>query len=171
MGNTVFAKLPFDPIILFVIMALAIVVLAVLLGSVMANQKRLLAQYRSFMKGKDGKTLEDALYECYDEIDQLELIMRKHEKALANMDYQKTGNFQKFGIVHYDAFQEMGGKLSFALAMLSDSDSGFIMNVMHSTEGCYTYMKEIVKGESYVPLAEEEAEALEKAMNAYNFME
>ena len=35
---------------------------------------------------------------------------------------------------------------------------------MHSREGCYTYVKEIVKGESYVELAEEEAEALDKAI-------
>lgn len=35
---------------------------------------------------------------------------------------------------------------------------------MHSREGCYTYVKEIVKGESYVELSEEEAEALDKAI-------
>mgnify|MGYP000028404445 CR=1 FL=1 len=58
----------------------------------------------------------------------------------------------------------MGGKLSFALAMLDGNDSGWIINAMHSREGCYTYVKEIVKGESYVELAEEEAEALDKAI-------
>ena len=42
--------------------------------------------------------------------------------------------------------------------------SGWIINAMHSREGCYTYVKEIVKGESYVELAEEEAEALDKAI-------
>ena len=35
---------------------------------------------------------------------------------------------------------------------------------MHSREGCYTYVKEILKGESFVELAEEEAEALDKAI-------
>ena len=38
------------------------------------------------------------------------------------------------------------------------------MNAMHSREGCYTYVKEIVNAESYVELAEEEAEALDKAI-------
>ena len=56
----------------------------------------------------------------------------------------------------------MGGKLSFALAMLDNNNTGWIINAMHSREGCYTYVKEIVKGESYVELAEEEAEALDK---------
>ena len=73
-------------------------------------------------------------------------------------------SYQKVGIVKYDAFNEMGGKLSFALAMLDNNNTGWILNAMHSREGCYTYVKEIVKGESYVELAEEEAEALDKAI-------
>ena len=73
-------------------------------------------------------------------------------------------NFQRVGIVKYDAFNEMGGKLSFAIAMLDGNNSGWIINAMHSREGCYTYIKEIIKGESYIELAEEEAEALDKAI-------
>ena len=36
---------------------------------------------------------------------------------------------------------------------------------MHSREGCYTYIKEIVKGESYIILGDEEKQALEIALN------
>ena len=65
----------------------------------------------------------------------------------------------------------MGGKLSFALALLNDNNSGFIINCMHSSrEGCYTYIKEIIKGESFVILADEEKEALDIAMNSKNYM-
>ena len=39
---------------------------------------------------------------------------------------------------------------------------------IHSREGCYTYVKEIVKGESYIVLGEEEKEALRQAVNAHN---
>ena len=59
----------------------------------------------------------------------------------------------------------MGGKLSFALAMLDKDNTGFILNAIHSRENCFLYIKEIVKGESYVMLSEEEKEALEKAAN------
>ena len=48
--------------------------------------------------------------------------------------------------------------------MLDGNNSGWVINAMHSREGCYTYIKEIVKGESYVELAEEEAEALDRAI-------
>ena len=59
----------------------------------------------------------------------------------------------------------MGGKLSFSLCLLDDNDNGFLITSMHTREGCYTYSKEIIKGESYVILAEEEKHALEMAKN------
>lgn len=73
--------------------------------------------------------------------------------------------YQKVGLVKYDAFREMGGNLSFALVLLNKQNTGFILNAMHSREGCYTYVKEIIKGESFIELAEEEREALEQAVN------
>ncbi len=58
----------------------------------------------------------------------------------------------------------MGGKLSFSLALLDQKNDGFIINAMHSREGCYTYIKEIVDGNSIIVLAEEEKNALDIAM-------
>ena len=58
----------------------------------------------------------------------------------------------------------MGGNLSFVLTMLDEENNGWIFNAMHSREGCYTYIKEVVKGESYIELAEEEKECLERAI-------
>ena len=65
----------------------------------------------------------------------------------------------------------MGGKLSFALALLNKENTGFVINAMHSREGCYTYIKEIIRGESYILLGEEEKEAVDKAINCDNYME
>ena len=55
--------------------------------------------------------------------------------------------------------------------MLDKENTGFVLNAMHSREGCYTYIKEIIKGESYIVLGEEEKIAVEKAINVDNFME
>ena len=59
----------------------------------------------------------------------------------------------------------MGGKLNFALAMLDEKNTGFILNAIHSRDNCFLYIKEIVNGESYVMLSEEEVEALKQAVN------
>ena len=78
--------------------------------------------------------------------------------------------YSKIGIVKYDAFNEMGGKLSFALCLLNERNDGFLMNSMHNREGCYMYIKEIIDGKSYIELSEEEQEALTNAVNTRNYM-
>ena len=60
--------------------------------------------------------------------------------------------------------EELGGQLSFAYALLNDSNTGFVMNCIHSREGSYTYIKDIVRGECELPLSEEEAEAVKNAI-------
>ena len=73
--------------------------------------------------------------------------------------------FSKYGVEKYDAFDDVGGKLSFALALLDQDNSGVILNAVHSRDNCFLYLKEIVNGESYVMLSQEELEALRKAVN------
>ncbi len=68
------------------------------------------------------------------------------------------------GLIKYDAFHQMGGQLSFSLALLDEYNNGFIINSVHSTDGCYSYTKEIKNGESLITLGKEEAEALAIAM-------
>ena len=58
----------------------------------------------------------------------------------------------------------MGGQLSFSLALLDENNNGFLINSVHSTEGCYSYTKEIKQGECSISLSEEEVKALELAM-------
>ncbi len=48
---------------------------------------------------------------------------------------------------------------------MNENNSGFIINSVHSTEGCYTYTKEIRNGTSVIDLGEEEQEVLAIAMN------
>ncbi len=120
--------------------------------------------YDNFMSGKDGRTLEPLLLERFAEIENLKLVNAKNVKNIKFLLDKIHYSYQKVGIVKYDAFHEMGGKLSYALTMLDNKNNGFIINSMHSREGCYTYIKEIVAGESYIELGTEEAESLKKAL-------
>lgn len=124
---------------------------------------KLMKRYEAFMEGKDATNLADAIEENFQQMEKLESSYQdaevKMDKALSGI----TSTFHKLGIVKYDAFKEMGGKLSFACALLNDRDDGFVINSIHSKDGCYNYIKEIIKGESYLPLGDEEAEALEQA--------
>ena len=88
----------------------------------------------------------------------------ENEKNIETICKNMKFTYQKMGLIKYDAFHEMGGKLSFSLAMLDVRNNGFIINAMHTREGCYTYIKEIVDGNSIIVLSEEEKEALNRAM-------
>ena len=91
-------------------------------------------------------------------------LLRKKYKHIIKITKQLTTAYQKIGLVKYDAFKEIGGKLSFVLVLLTEDNNGFIINSMHSTkDGCYTYAKEVVNGEAFVILSEEEQQALEAA--------
>lgn len=123
-------------------------------------------RYRIFMSGKNAKNLEKTLIERLDQVDGLLEANAANEKNIEKLFANMKFTFQKVGLVKYDAFNEMGGKLSFSLALLNETDDGFVMNAVHSREGCYTYVKEIIAGNSIIILADEEKEALEIAKNS-----
>ena len=150
----------------YIIIGLLLIVIAAMIISIVCLVKlsKLNDKYGKFMTGKDGKSLEDAVTKRFAQVDKLIEENKKKTVEIEDIFNNLKISVQKVGIVKYDAFNEMGGKLSFSLAMLNKENSGFIINAMHSREGCYTYIKEIIKGESYIPLGTEEKEALEKAM-------
>lgn len=148
----------------FIFLLLFVILLFLLYVNVTMKYNRLKSSYMTFMRGKDGKTLEESMKERFAEVDTILKVTKQNRSDIREINHRLEGNYQKLGIIKYDAFNEMGGKLSFALAMLDGKNNGWVINAMHSREGCYTYVKEIVKGESYVELAEEEAEALDKAI-------
>ena len=144
-------------ILLIGVFVLAILVVALLSTTIILLVKvnSLTKKYNVFMKGSDGKTSESTILNKFKEID----ILRQESKYIAeklNLTCETLVTaYQKIGVVKYDAFQELGGKMSFSLCVLDDEDSGFILTSMHTREGCYTYLKEIIKGKSFKILAEE----------------
>ena len=163
MESKILAAIGIDPAFIFIFLLVLIVILFFMVVNVNMKYKRLKSSYSSFMRGRDGKNLEQSILEKFDELDEITEIAKKNRTDIKEL-FREMHNYQKVGIVKYDAFNEMGGKLSFALTLLDGNNSGWVINAMHSREGCYTYIKEIVRGESYIELAEEEAESLEQAI-------
>ncbi|MCR5330673.1 MAG: DUF4446 family protein [Lachnospiraceae bacterium] len=162
----IFESIGIDPGYIIIGLFVAVLVMIVLYIIMINKFNKYKETYDSFMQGKDGKDLETAIMDKFSEIDKIkeqnEFNSINIEEIAKSMKY----TFQKFGIVKYDAFKEMGGKLSFSLCMLTDNNDGFIITSVHSTnEGCYIYIKEIIKGEPYVLLSEEEKKALAQTKN------
>ena len=117
------------------------------------------------MGGKNAKSMEKSIMGLYEDNKLIKASMDKNKKDIEGLYKKFEGAFQKIGIIRYDAFNQMGGKLSFSLALLDENDNGFILNSVHSSEGCYSYTKEIKNGLSEISLGEEEKKALDMAMD------
>lgn len=150
----------------YVIIGLAalVLILIILLIVFIAQMHSLKKRYRIFMQGKNAKNLEDTLVYRLEQIDELIEANASNERNIDTIFKNMKDCFQKLGLVKYDAFNEMGGRLSFSLCMLNEKNSGYIINAMHTREGCYTYVKEIIDGHSIIQLAEEEEKALLEAL-------
>ena len=149
------------PLIILLVIGITAIVYCILVSK---KLKKLTCKYEKFMSGNDGESLEKVFEKRFDEIDFLLKDNKNKEKSINAIVDNMQITVQKIGIVKYDAFSEMGGKLSFALVMLDKCNNGFVINSMHSREGCYTYIKEIINGESFIALGDEEQEALNKAL-------
>lgn len=167
MENSILNNFIIDPGVIMIFMMLLIILILVLQVRNSFKMNRFMKKYKSFMRGKDGISLEKTILRNMNDIDMLMESSKNHMEEIRQLKEIQLHTLNKTAIVKYDAFKEMGGKLSFALAMLDQENSGFVMNAIHSREGCYTYIKEIVKGESYIALGEEEKEALRQAVNMY----
>ena len=150
----------------YIIIGLTVVLLFLLILTIVniVQMRRLKKSYRNFMTGKDAKKLEDTLIKRLDQVERLVVANDDNEENIKKLFRNMQYSYQRMGLIKYDAFSEMGGKLSFSLAMLDVKNNGFIINAMHTREGCYTYIKEIVEGNSIIVLSEEEQEALNRAM-------
>lgn len=156
--------LGFDSDYIIIGLAGALLLLIILTIVNIVQMRKLKKSYRNFMTGKDAKNLEDTLIKRLDQVDRLIVANDENEDNIKRLFRNMQNTYQKMGLIKYDAFNEMGGKLSFSLALLNVKNNGFIINAMHTREGCYTYIKEIVDGNSIIVLSEEEQEALNRAM-------
>ena len=145
-------------------MAVLIFIFCILMIIQMVKISKLKKKYSIFMQGKDAKSMEQDVIGLYEDNKFIKISMEKNKKDINELYKKIESSFQKMGIVKYDAFKQMGGQLSFSLALLDENDSGFIINSVHSTDGCYSYSKEIKNVQCEILLGEEEKQALDMAM-------
>ena len=149
--------------ILVGIVAMLLILLIILIVLIVKYSK-IKKRYDKFMRGKNASSLEDDMHGVFEDMKLLKNNVDKNKKDIRILYKNMERTFQKLGIVKYDAFNTIGGQLSFSLALLDENNDGFIMNAVHSSEGCYSYTKEIKGGTCKISLGEEEQRALDIAM-------
>ena len=155
---------PIDPAIVILSLGIITILLLIMVVICVVQTNRLYRKYDLFMRGKDAESLEDIIVDQIADITELKIQDKSNKDILKSLTRGVRSSYQKFGMVKYNAFTGMGGNLSFAFALLDTNNTGFILNSVHSMEGCYLYIKTIEKGETDTPLGKEEKEALEQAL-------
>ena len=158
--SNIFSSMGIDPgIIIIILMITTIGLIGVIMYLYRTGQK-IDERYKAFMKGEDGKTLERSFMRKFNQIEKMNDITTTLTEDIKKLEDVKNRSLIKYGIVKYDAFDDVGGKLSFSLALLDQTDTGFVLNAIHSKENCFLYIKEVMNGESYIILSDEEVQAL-----------
>lgn len=70
---------------------------------------------------------------------------------------------QQVGLVRYQAYHDVGGDHSFALALLDARGSGVVVNSLYHRDRCRIYAKPVREWRSDATLTDEEASAIERA--------
>ena len=146
---------------------LLLVFCGVLLVLVLKQRKELREldkRLRRLTRGKNATSLETEIIHLFETNDVLTETAHDLLRRMEAQEKKLSCCYCKAGLIKYDAFNQMGGKLSFALALLNEEDDGLILNSVHSPEGNYTYVKEVNGGRSEMELATEEQQALNRAL-------
>lgn len=118
---------------------------------------------------EDGD-LAETLKEYYKKISQLKVMIHKAsdnalESRISACEEKLNTVYSKLYVVNFDAFDDVTGKLSFAAALLDDTNSGIILTSLYGHSSSNTYIRYVVDGTTNVKLIEEEQLALNKAIS------
>lgn len=144
------------------IAVLVLFILCIVLFVKLNKQKK---KYDFFMGAnrRPSHNLEMKIEKYYETSKSIEEKYSKLLDMVTDMDKTMKSNIQKVGLIRYNPFDEMGGNLCFALALLDGEDNGVVLNGIHSRTGSFTYAKPIQMGVSIYMLSEEEIKAVDMA--------
>ncbi|EEP66001.1 MULTISPECIES: DUF4446 family protein [Veillonella] len=144
-----------------IVLVIALLVYCVILHIRLGSLKK---KYDFFMQGDNGASLERKLSvevsEIRDAAKGLETMLTE-QAAIRNI---QSNTIQKIGFIKYNAFENIGNDLSFALTLLDGNNNGICISSIYGRNESRIFSKPIVKGKSLVSLSQEELESLNEAL-------
>ena len=106
---------------------------------------------------------DDAVGALLGKIDRLEQAVRALNATDRTQQVQIEGSVRRVGVLRYDAFEDVGGRLSFSCALLDDRGTGVVMTSINGRHDTRVYAKPVSEGHSPYSLSIEEEEAIRQA--------
>lgn len=152
------------PIVL--VMAAVIVVLLALVIYLFLRIRRAESEYELLTRGAKGLNFVEIVNDNIEEVERLRGEVEDLSERYAWVLRRMAGVIQHVGVVRFDAFRDLGGLLSFAIALLDDRGNGLVFSSIYGRSESRTYSKPVVERNSKYDLSPEEKEAIRLAMQS-----
>lgn len=153
----------FDIIAVMLILSYCLGIIVFIL--IISRLNRLSKQYKKLMRGADGKNIEEIVFAQTKTVEEAQDKIALFNSRLSELDKYTQQSVQKVELIRFNAFQDVGGDLSFAVALLNAKNDGIVISSIYGRDDARTYAKTIKNGQPLYPLSKEEEKVLEMAIN------
>ncbi len=150
-----------------------VIVISVLLAAAIAlivylywRTRRIESDYELLIRDTEGHNFVQIVSDNIEQVDVLLHEVGRLSEQYAQVLRRVAGAVQHVGVVRFDAFRDLGGLLSFAVALLDDRGNGLVFSSIYGRSESRTYAKPVVERSSSYELSPEEREAIRLAMQS-----
>ena len=153
-----------DVVAILAVVALGLAVVLAVIVTILALRLRLVRRTQRRVFGRGEQDLVSLLEQHGAEVRNLWEADGRTQAAIAALTERQRDAVSRVAVLRYDAFDDMGGALSFSAALLDDRGNGMVVSAINGRSETRSYAKMITAGASEVELTGEEAEAVEAAI-------
>ena len=151
-----------------ILMAIIAVLIVFVIASIIIGIINI-SKINSILDYSEDDNLIDTLEKYYNNINDLQKKLKLSQEGamserISGCETKINMGLSKIGIVNFDAFDEVHGNQSFALAVLNQYNDGFVITSLYGNSSSNTYVRSVREGKSATVLLDEEKEAIKKAM-------
>lgn len=144
------------------VLAVLFVLAVIALGTCFSLSSRLNAlqkKYDFFTQGKEAN-IDEVLTKTLNELHTTRVELAELQDKHARLKEQVQNCLQNVKMVRYDAFDAMGGKMSYSLLLTDANNKGIILTSIYGRDESRNFAKDIDNGKSSYVLADEEKQLL-----------
>jgi hypothetical protein len=150
---------------LIAVVAGAVALIALAVAGMANNRLTHMRRSMAILQGKnDAKTLLEVISDNVQRVEGFEKVLRSQAKRQEELFALLGRSARNLGVVRYDAFDDMGGKMSFSAALLDDHGNGLVITSINARAESRAYAKPIKGGMSEHNLSGEEQRAIANAL-------
>lgn len=149
----------------YIILGMSALIFLALIIFININIKlaKLNRRYQKMMQGAEGANLESLLLKHIEDVKVALSKVESVDKHCQQLDAITRTCVQRVGIVRFNAFEDTGSDLSFAVALLDANNNGVVISSIFGRNDSRIYAKPVVNGQSSYFLTAEEKQALQQA--------